>query len=65
MALTWGQLKAIATAAALPDAAAVEIELDMPSGTVAPPVPGYVANLVSFRKVVESASVTTGKLVAQ
>jgi hypothetical protein len=63
MALTWGQLKAVATAAALPDTDAVMIELDIAAGTTTPPVPGYVASTVSFQKTVDSAVVQAGKLI--
>jgi hypothetical protein len=61
MALTWGQLKAVA--AALPDTAAVMIELDMPAGTVTPPVTGYAAAAISFQKTVDVAVVQAGKLI--
>jgi hypothetical protein len=63
MAMTWGQLKAVATASALPDTAQVLIELDLAAGTTTPPVPGYVASTVSFQKTVDAAVVQAGKLI--
>jgi hypothetical protein len=63
MAMTWGQLKAVAVAAALPDTAAVMIELDVPGGTGTPPVPGYAAASVAFQKTVDAAIVQSGKMI--
>ena len=63
MALTWGQIKAIAVAGSIPDTANVILNLDMPGGTTTPPVPGYVSANVSFQKTVDQAVVSAGKLI--
>jgi hypothetical protein len=63
MAMTWGQVKAVAVAAALPDTAPVILQLELPAGTVASPVPGYVASSVEFQKSLDVAVVAQGKLI--